>query len=263
MSARQAQLQQLAAALIAARRGWRSIGHDRAVLPRDLAEAYAVAARVAADSAPHCGWKVGATSKRAWQMLGLQAPFFGRISERWVCQSGAVIGCRAGTLSLEAEIGAVLDEAALEKLAAGVPAAMALSQIFPVIEINRPDFAEPFAAGGLCLIADNGVNRGLILPAHDTLWSAQQAQRAVVDVTMNGEVAARGEATQVLDGQPLSAVDWLYRTLPEFGLALQPGDLVATGAMMPPLEVRPGDQVVFEFQEGARMAVDITANEAA
>ncbi len=259
LSSRQPQMQQLASALIAARRDWRLISHDGVECPRDLREAYQVAASVAADSAPHCGWKVGATSTRAWQMLGLQEPFFGRISRRWLHRSGATLVCRAGTLAIEAEIGAVIDEPALEKLAAGVPAANALSQILPVIEINRPDFAEPFAAGGLCLIADNGVNRGLILPAHDLQWSAQEAQRAAVAVTRNGESVARGEATQVLDGQPLAAVDWLYRTLPRFGLALQPGDVVATGAMMPPLEAAPGDHVAFEFQDGTCMVVEIEA----
>jgi 2-oxo-hept-3-ene-1,7-dioate hydratase/2-keto-4-pentenoate hydratase len=66
---------------------------------------------------------------------------------------------------------------------------------------------------------------------------------------INEEERAKGVASEVL-GNPLYAVAWLANKLSEFGVALEPGQVVLSGAMLNAQPVEAGDQILARFDNG-------------
>ena len=58
----------------------------------------------------------------------------------------------------------------------------------------------------------------------------------------NGELAVTGAGAAAL-GHPLNAVAWLANTLGPLGLALEPGDVVLSGALAAMVPVKAGDNL--------------------
>lgn len=62
----------------------------------------------------------------------------------------------------------------------------------------------------------------------------------------NGDLAAEGLGAAAL-GHPARAVAWLANKLAEFGIALEPGDIVLSGSLARALPAQPGDVFVIEL----------------
>ena len=161
--------------------------------PQGLQEAYAIAAALHTPDTEIGGYKIGATSARGRQLLGLAGPFYGRVVKDTLTRSPASIRLGGRTLALEPEIGC--------QMGVGLPArgtpysrgevAASVRRVLPLIELYCPSFAAPFEVGGLCLIADNGVNVGAVTgyPGSSGL-NVIGASR--VEVRVNGGAQVRG-----------------------------------------------------------------------
>lgn len=58
-------------------------------------------------------------------------------------------------------------------------------------------------------------------------------------------------------GDPRLALAWLVNELSALGIGVQQGQLVTTGASVPPLEIEPGDRVEADFGMLGRLRVTI------
>jgi 2-keto-4-pentenoate hydratase len=213
----------LIARLRDARASGRLIGAlDDAERPGDLAQAYAIAQAVQAGLSSSVGVKIGATSARGQQMLGIAEPFWGAIPQAGVQHAPGRWPSGFASLTVDAEL--VLQLGTID------PAADPATWVRAVhlgLELNAPRYANPFALGGLAIIADGGAHSGLVIgpaiavPPED--WPAISVQLLV-----GGAVAAEGTGAAVL-GHPLEALRWLVGAAPQWGLALRPGDWVASG----------------------------------
>ena len=215
--------------------------------PQMLQEAYAIAAALHSPGTEFGGYKIGATSARGRQLLGLAGPFYGRVVKDTLSRSPASIRLGGRTLALEPEIGC--------QMGVGLPTrgkpysrgevAASVRRVVPLIELNCPSFAAPFEVGGLCLIADNGVNVGAVTgyPGSSGLDAIGASH---VEVRVNGGAPVRGAPMPVPD-DPLSSLAWLANALIEAGLELQAGDIVATGAMSAPIDIAQEANVVADF----------------
>ncbi|MCU0757832.1 MAG: fumarylacetoacetate hydrolase family protein [Steroidobacteraceae bacterium] len=222
------------------------------VRPPSVAAAYAVADEVVAALVPAlgrvAGYKVGATSAAGQKALGLEEPFYGRcFASRILRSQGRWRDGRAGD-SVEAEVGVLLARPLPPRPEAYTEAEVraAIGRVLPLLEINRPAYARPFEIGGRCLIADNGVTQALVRGVRGLAPGRRNFARERVVLSIGGREVARGSADVVL-GDPLRALHWLANALSARGRGLAAGDLVATGAMTPPIPIVAGDTVVARY----------------
>lgn len=230
--------------------------------PRSLAEAYQVADHVVRGlthgAGVVAGFKVGATATAGQHFLGLAAPFYGRVPAQRILTSGASWLSSEHAGSVEAEIGFLLGSAlpprAEEYSEREVHAALA--RAVPLLEVNRPSYAKPFAMGGLCLIADNGVTDSLIVggPGVDSGTVRLGSER--VRLLRNGEYVASGDASVVL-GDPLHALVWLANALRTGDRGLLSGDVIASGALTASLPAMPRDQFEAEYTTLGAVAMTV------
>ena len=231
--------------------------------PRDVAEAYTIADDIVATLEPQwgavVGYKIGATSTGGQQLLGLAEPFYGRAFAQRVTRGAARWDAENGPYTLEAEVGFVL---AYDLPPRAEPYTLAevhdaVEAVVPVLEVNRPSYARPFEVGGLCLIADNGVTQGLAVGEAVALVAALP-NLAIERVRMlrNGEQCADGHAAAVL-GNPLNALLWLANALRAQGRGLRGGDVVASGAMTPPVAMAGGDVFAARYTTLGRIDLQV------
>jgi 2-keto-4-pentenoate hydratase len=74
----------------------------------------------------------------------------------------------------------------------------------------------------------------------------READLAALAMTIhhNGTLAAEGVGAAAL-GHPADSTAWLANKLLQFGVSLQPGDIVISGGITKMLPVKAGDQFIF------------------
>jgi 2-keto-4-pentenoate hydratase len=240
-----------AAALLAeARRTGRPIDAlPEAAAPRDVPEALAIQDALAKHiGGATIGWKIGATQRGLQAKLGLAEPFYGRIFAGTVRATGCEISGATCQLILEAELAVRLarnfDPSRADWSAQSV--AIAVDDVVPCIEINRPSFRNPFAMRGIDVIADNGSNAGLVLGAPIADWRRHDLAAIAVVFRISGVERASGIGANVM-GHPLDALAWLANDRARRGTPLAGGDIVATGSLMGFVAAKPGDVAEADF----------------
>jgi 2-keto-4-pentenoate hydratase len=106
--------------------------------------------------------------------------------------------------------------------------------------LELPDFilsGKPRAAD---FIACSAIARAIVLGSSLTPLSEFEVSREEVTCELNGEVVGTYTAAEVM-GNPLNALAWLANHLATRGLALQPGDVVMSGAISQMLRPKVGD----------------------
>lgn len=225
--------------------------------PASLDEAYATADALAkAINRAVIGWKIGASIPRAWTRLGLSEPFGGRIFEGTAYTSPAVLDDVPGVLTLGAEfafqLGTDIHNTKPEFSAQSI--LRVIDAVYPVIELNYPYFSYPMEIGGLCLIADNGVNYGLVRGEPIADWPTQKLSQTQVSVAVNDHIKSIGTAAEI-EFDPYAALAWFVNDRIKRGDTLKTGLLISSGDLVGPVEVGPGAQVVAEFGALGRVSV--------
>jgi 2-keto-4-pentenoate hydratase len=189
------------------------------------------------------GWKLGFGTEGAMQGLGTSAPLVGYLMESGRVESGGEVDVSGwGNPRLEPEV-AVHVGPALEVAGMGV-----------AIELVDPDPAEKDPEA---ILAGNIFQRHVVVGPVVEGFSGARGVRA--RVTRNGdEVAVADDATE-LTGDPVELVRHVARTLAAAGEALEEGDVVICGSVVPALEVAPGDEVVVELDPLGTVSVRFAA----
>jgi 2-keto-4-pentenoate hydratase len=117
-----------------------------------------------------------------------------------------------------------------------------IAAAFPVIELHH--FVFRGARKTLPeLVANNGLNGGIVLPHNDWLSSRLYIERkGVLSVQVNGRVVASGELWPMSGGM-VSSLQWLQQHLANMRADLSPGEVVLTGTPLGLYPVRRGDRV--------------------
>jgi 2-keto-4-pentenoate hydratase len=218
--------------------------------PADVPLAYRVQEHfVAGLGGTPVGFKVGLTTERMQQMCGVNEPISGVVLAARVLRSPAATKAAGYVrLGLESEMavriapgagrpGLELQDLPLHHLIDQVCAA------FELVEDSGADYGKLSAAS---IVADNSWNAGLVLgpPIGVGGLAHLRGRRGVL--SLNGEQVNEGKSDEVL-GDPLNAVHWLASHLRRRGRALQPGQWVSTGAIVPTRFVAAGDNYHFEI----------------
>lgn len=211
-----------------------------------LDQAYGISlgilARREAEGERVVGKKIGVTSKAVQDMLGVNQPDFGFLTDRMQVDQGASVQIDGNLIAprVEAEIAFILKKDLLGPGvtdAAVLAATEAICTCFEIVDsriddwnIQIVDTVADNASCGIFLLGDERANpRDLDLPA------------LKCQVFKNNQLLSEGYGSAV-QGSPLTAVAWLANTLGRYGVPLKAGEIILSGSLVPLEPAKPGDE---------------------
>jgi 2-keto-4-pentenoate hydratase len=178
------------------------------------------------------GHKIGLTSPAVQKQLKIDQPDFGILFSDMRIESGAIVP--SGRLlqpKIEAEIAFVL----ARNLTATEPTTKeildATAHVLPALEIVDSRIKD-WDIGIVDTIADNASAGLFVLGNAPVDPRSLDLSACAMVLEVDGRVASRGVGAACL-GNPLNAVQWLAKTLAQFGEPLRAGDVVLSGALGP------------------------------
>lgn len=189
------------------------------------------------------GKKIGVTSEAVQNMLDVRQPDFGFLTDRMRYEDGCEmpIGDALIQPRAEGEIAFVLKHALTGPGVTNGDVLAATDYVVPCFEIvdsrirdwkiRIADTVADNASSGLFLLG-----RGAADPRKVDLLGCEMV------VSKNGARLSTGRGSAAL-GSPLASVAWLANTLGRFGIALEAGEIILSGSLVPLEPVRPGDEM--------------------
>ncbi|GHF37169.1 hypothetical protein GCM10017566_07900 [Amycolatopsis bartoniae] len=204
------------------------------------------------------GQKVGLTSVAMQEQLGVDEPDYGVLFADMLVGDGQPIPVSDLIQPrVEAEVAFIMKR---ELRGPGVTEADALEAIvgaLPVIEVIDSRISA-WKIGLTDTIADNASCAKVVRGEVVTPIAEIDLRTIGMILTVNGEVVSTAAGAAVL-GNPIRGLVWLANKLAEFGVSLQPGDLVLAGALHAAISVTEGMSVHAEFANIGGITAEFTS----
>jgi 2-oxopent-4-enoate/cis-2-oxohex-4-enoate hydratase len=189
------------------------------------------------------GKKTGVTSKVVQQMLSVDQPDFGYLTDAMSFSDGAKLPISTQLIAprAEAEIAFVLEK---DLTGPGIDAQQVLAATayvkacFEIVDSRIADWKIKIQD----TIADNASSGMYVLGSTPVSPRGLDFITCGMVVWKNGEVLSTGAGAAAL-GSPLNCVAWLANTLGERGESLLAGDVILSGSLVPLEPVRAGDSM--------------------
>jgi 2-keto-4-pentenoate hydratase len=225
-----------------------------------MADGYAVQQELLrlllADGDRVVGYKVGLTSLAMQRMIGVDSPDYGPVLASTVFPNGALVPADAFVApKVEAEI--VLRLGAPLR-GPGVTVAQARAAVDGVIagleivdsriadwRIKLADTVADLASNGAMALSDTVVPPDGLDP------------RLIGMVFHRGDELLGTAAGAAALGDPVAVLAWLANTLGEFGVGLEAGHLIMTGALLGAVPMTPGEEFTAEFDRLGTVSVRV------
>lgn len=192
------------------------------------------------------GHKVGLSAKAMQQMVGVNEPDYGTLlHDMFYFEHDEIPVDRIMQPRVEIEVAFVLG---MELQGPGVTAAdvvRATDYLLPSLEIVGSRVRDWKITIG-DTIADNASSGCVVLGASPTPIHDVDPRTIGAVLRKNGEIVETGCSGAVL-GNPVTAVAWLANKVAEFGVRLEPGNVVLPGSCTRMSPVVPGDVVRADF----------------
>ena len=187
------------------------------------------------------GKKTGVTSKVVQQMLSVNQPDFGYLTDAMSFEDGAELPISTQLIAprAEGEIAFVLEKDLRGPGITGQQALAATAFVKPCFEIVDSRIAD-WKIKIQDTIADNASSGMYVLGRTPVSPRDLDFVTCGMVVWKNGEVLSTGAGAAAL-GSPLNCVAWLANTLGERGEALLAGEVILSGSLVPLEPVRAGD----------------------
>ena len=195
------------------------------------------------------GKKIGLTSKRMQQLIGVYEPDYGHIIDKLIIGEGSPISLSELIQpKIEVEIAFIFKE---DLSGPGVTAAEVLRcsagvlPAFEVIDSRVKDWKIKIQD----TIADNAsIGRVILGSPLSSVYGVDLRSVGVV-VRKNGEIIETAAGAAVL-GNPAESVAWLTNKVSEHGISLKAGEIVISGSLIAAIEIKDGDVIQAEFGSG-------------
>jgi 2-oxopent-4-enoate/cis-2-oxohex-4-enoate hydratase len=196
-----------------------------------------------ADGEKIIGKKIGVTSKAVMNMLKVDQPDFGFLTDKMVFSQGedVIISENLIQPKAEGEIAFVLKS---DLVGPGITAADVLAAtdfVMPAIEvvdsriedwkITIEDTVADNASCGVFILGDTAID-----PRKIDLSTCGMV------VEKNGAIISTGAGAAALNS-PVNCVAWLANTLGKYGIPLKAGEVIMSGSLVPLEPVEPGDSM--------------------
>jgi 2-keto-4-pentenoate hydratase len=258
-----AELDRCADALRSAAAEAEPVGPPREALPGlDLADAYAIQQRgVEArrrGGATVVGRKIGLTSPAVQEQLGVSEPDFGALlSDMEIADGGSLDRGRLIAPRVEVEIAFVLGrglEGPFVDEAAVVAATDHVRAAIEIVDSRVADWRITLED----TVADNASAAAFVIGSVPLPPDGLDLAGLEAVLYRNGEVVERGHTSQVL-GDPRTAVAWLANKLRSFGMRLEAGDIVLSGACTRMVDAVAGDSFRAQVESLGELRVEFGA----
>ena len=199
------------------------------------------------------GKKIGLTSYAMQKSLGVDQPDFGILYDDMdVTQARVIYTNRVLQPRVEGELafvlkktltGTVTADEVLEATDYIVPAIEVVASRIRDWKLTIVDTIADNASSGMYLLSDNRIDPKLV--AYNEIE---------LTLIKNGQKVNSGFASAVM-GNPANAVAWLSACLSEFGVSLNAGDVILSGALSAAVPASAGDRFVCDFGLFGRVSV--------
>ena len=202
------------------------------------------------------GHKVGLTSRPMQRMLGMDSPDFAPVLESTVYSDGASVSAGAFIQpKIEAEIVFVMGSRLAGPGVTLADARAAVDGVGAAVEIvdsRIVDWRIRLADTIADLASCGAIARSpRLVPLSDV-----DTRLVGMVMSRNGELVDTGAGAAAL-GDPVAVVAWLANTLGARGVALEPGQLIMTGALHAAVPMAAGETYVAEFDRLGSITVRI------
>lgn len=228
-----------------------------------LADAYAVqmawTAMRAARGERVMGRKIGLTARAVQEQLGVDQPDYGTLwqSSFYESRNGSVSVPATDFIAprIEGEVAFLIGKPLRDPGVTAADIIAATDACALGVEIVDSRIAD-WKITITDTIADNASYGGFTLGPWDR--KLREADLAAIGMTIsqNGTQVAQGTGAAVLGGPAISCA-WLANKLLEFGVSLEPGDVVISGALMKMIPFQAGDRFVFDLAGQPPLTVSI------
>ena len=193
------------------------------------------------------GRKIGLTSKAIQEQLGVDQPDYGTLWDTtfYPIKNGTVEIPASDFVQprIEGEVAFLIGKS-LRKPSMTMQDVLAATEACALgIEIVASRIAD-WRIKLVDTIADNASYGGFTLGPWDKQLVKSDLSALTMTIHHNGVLAAEGKSSAAL-GHPAISTAWLANKLLEFGVSLEPGDIVISGGITKMLPVKAGDQFVF------------------
>lgn len=194
--------------------------------------------------AKRLGWKVGFGAPASLELMQIEGPLLGYLTDATLRESGALVDVSSwdrGVVEFElaVHIGRDVPPGADEQTIRNSVAAIAPS--IELANINLPIAPESVA----CIVAGNIFHEGIVLGEADSDRAGLDIDGLEAIVTIDGAEFSRTDRLEELTGRYLDVVAAVASTVATQGEMLRAGDVIITGSVFPPLPVEEGS--VWEF----------------
>jgi 2-keto-4-pentenoate hydratase len=197
------------------------------------------------------GWKAGFGTADAMERYKVHAPLIGHLLDSTALRNGEMVSLEGWTRPLaEAEIAVVIGKD-VNRGASRDVAANAIAGLAPAIELV--DLSEP-PEDVAAILSGNVYHRHVIVGARDNNRGGS-VEGYTGTVTKNGEEIATVHELQSATGDYVELVRHVADLLAAFGERLSAGQVIISGAIIPPVEVQPGGSFSFKLQTGSEVSV--------
>jgi len=207
-----------------------------------------VAIRLERDSRKIVGKKIGLTSIAMQKLIGVGEPDYGHLLDHMLVREGESIPCDQLLLPrVEGEVAFVLNRTLKGPGVTIADVLRATEGVMASIEvvdsrvrdwkIKLPD-----------TIADNASSARFVVGSRLVRPDDINLRLLGMVLEKNGEVINTGAGAAVL-GHPAASVAWLANKLGQFGIALEEGEIILSGALTAAVDARAGDSFLISFQD--------------
>jgi 2-keto-4-pentenoate hydratase len=228
-----------------------------------LADAYAIqmawtAMRVARGERV-MGRKIGLTARAVQEQLGVDQPDYGTLwqSSFYESRNGSVTVPAADFIAprIEGEVAFLIGKPLRDPGVTAADIIAATDACALGVEIVDSRIAD-WKITITDTIADNASYGGFTLGPWDRKLRDADLAAIGMTISQNGTQVAQGTGAAVLGGPAISCA-WLANKLLEFGVSLEPGDVVISGALMKMIPFKAGDHFIFDLAGQPPLTVSI------
>lgn len=228
----------------------------------DIRQAYGISMALLdmkiADGERVIGKKIGLTNVKVQQMLGVDQPDFGFITDAMLVASGSTVKIADNLIQpkIEGELVFVLKEDLSGPGLSNADIIRATDYVVPALEIVDSRI-ENWDIKIEDTIADNASSGMLVLDTNKIKLTEIDIVRCGVNMSINGEVVDMGVGAAAF-GSPINAVTWLANALGELGMPLKAGEFILSGALVKMFDVKAGDKVCVDIGGAGSCAVSFS-----
>lgn len=195
------------------------------------------------------GHKIGLTSKAMRDMFSATEPDYGFIFDNWFELEGSSVQRSAMNRPLvEVELAFVMGQELKGPSINAADVIRATDFVLPALEIVDGRYKGRGNNMLVDSVSDAATCGFVVLGGNPVKLTDVDVRRLSASLSINGQIMESGSASAVM-GNPINAVVWLANKLHEFGVAMQPGDVILSGSFVKAIPFEAGDTILALYDQ--------------